>query len=443
MGFQQGLSGLNAASKNLEVIGNNIANANTFGVKASRAEFADVYAGALNGAGQNPVGIGTSLASVSQQFTQGSITTTENPMDMAINGAGFFQVSDDKNPVMYTRNGQFKVSREGFIVNNQGLKLLGYPANNTGVIQPGLAQALQLPTAGIMPQVTKNVSMEFNVDSRAKSTAPGGTGVGMKLSDPATYNNATSMTIYDAKGQAVALTFYFQKSDPTPAPPDPSSTTTWNIYATGNGKPLEVDANGTATPVDADGNPTAPYTTLVFSAYDGAKPLSPTAAINMDVPVSTNAAGATTLPINGIKLDILSSTEGGASFAVTDVKQDGYAPGQLSGIQIDKSGIIMARYSNGQSKPAGQVELATFRNTQGLQPLGGNVWARTFASGDAVVGVPGDGNMGVLQSGALEESNVDMTAELVNMVTAQRVYQANAQSIKTLDQVLQTLVNLR
>ena len=241
----------------------------------------------------------------------------------------------------------------------------------------------------------------------------------------------------------MALTFYFQKSDPTPPPPDPSSTTTWNIYATGNGKPLEVDANGTATPVDADGNPSAPYTTLVFSAYDGAKPLSPTTEINMDIPVSTNAAGATTLPINGIKVDIMSSTEGGASFAVTDVKQDGYAPGQMSGIQIDKTGIIMARYSNGQSKPAGQVELATFRNTQGLQPLGGNVWARTFASGDSVVGVPGDGNMGVLQSGALEESNVDMTAELVNMVTAQRVYQANAQTIKTLDQVLQTLVNLR
>ncbi|MDT8999308.1 flagellar hook protein FlgE [Paucibacter sp. APW11] len=438
MGFQQGLSGLNAASKNLEVIGNNIANANTYGGKASRAEFSDVYASALNGAGANPVGIGTKLAAVSQQFTQGPITTTENPLDLAINGSGFFQVSDGKNPVEYSRNGQFKVDRSGYVINNNGLKLLGYPADGTGVIQPGLAQPLQLPTAGIAPQVTKTIGMEFNLDSRAAITAPGGTGTGIKLNDPSTYNNATSMTIYDAKGQDIAVTFYFQKSTPDPT----TGQTTWNIYATANGKPMETDSAGNAIALDADGNPTTPYTTITFPKTGG-KPVLPTAAINLDVPAATNSRGAATLDILGIQLDITKATEGGSSFAVTDVKQDGYAPGQLAGILIENTGIVTARYSNGQSKPAGQIELANFRNPQGLQPVGGNMWARTFASGDAVVGTPGDGNMGVLQSGALEESNVDMTGELVNMVTAQRVYQANAQSIKTLDQVLQTLVNLR
>lgn len=438
MAFQQGLSGLNAASKNLDVIGNNIANSGTYGFKSSRAEFADVYASALNGAGRNQVGIGTSLQAVAQQFTQGNITTTENPMDLSINGGGFFQVSDGVNPTKYSRNGQFKVSKDGFIVNNDGLKLMGYPANGAGVIQPGTAQPLQLPTGGIAPATTANVKMEFNLDSRLKTTAPeDGTGTGLDLKDSTTYNNATSMTVYDAKGQDVAVTFYFQKA----ATADDGSDT-WNVYATANGTPFDTDAEGNTISLDDAGNPTTPYTTLTFPPTGGS-PTFPTGPINMSVPAGTSTRGNPTLAIPTIELNMTGATENGSSFAVTALTQDGYAPGQLTGIQVGNDGIIQARYSNGQSKPAGQVELATFRNPQGLQPTGGNVWVRTVASGDAVVGVPGDGNMGALQSGALEESNVDLTAELVNMVTAQRAYQANAQTIKTQDQVLQTIVNLR
>jgi flagellar hook protein FlgE len=438
MSFQQGLSGLNAASKNLDVIGNNIANSGTYGAKASRAEFSDVYAAALNGAGQNQVGIGTSLQAVAQQFTQGNVTSTENPMDLAINGGGFFQVSDGVNPTRYSRNGQFKVSKDGFIVNNDQLKLMGYPANGAGVIQPGTAQPLQLPTSGIAPAVTTKVKMEFNLDSRLKTTAPGGgTGTGMDLKDSTTYNNATSMTAYDAKGQDVAVTFYFQK-----AATAADGSDTWNVYATANGTPFDTDATGAAIALDANGNPTAPYTTITFPA-NGGSPTSPTASIAMNVPAGTTTRGNATLAIPNIQLDMTGAIENGSSFAVTALTQDGYAPGQLTGIQIANDGIVQARYSNGQSKPAGQIELATFRNSQGLQPVGGNVWLRTVGSGDPVVGVPGNGNMGALQSGALEESNVDLTAELVNMVTAQRAYQANAQTIKTQDQVLQTIVNLR
>jgi len=436
MSFQQGLSGLNGASKNLDVIGNNIANAGTYGSKASRAEFKDVYAGALNGAGSSPVGIGTSLAAVAQQFTQGNITTTESPMDLAINGGGFFQVSDGVNPTMYSRNGQFKVDRNGFIVNNDQLKLMGYPADGSGVIQPGLAQPLKLPTSGITPKTTSEITTEFNLDSRSKVTA-NAAAPGIDMKNPATYNNATSLTAYDAKGQDVAITMYFQKNEPAA-----DGSTTWNIFATANGAPFATDALGGAIGTDASGNPLTPYATVTFPKTGG-KPIDPTTKINMDVPAGKNSAGATTLDIPGIKFDLLGATENGSSFAVTNLTQDGYAPGQLSGILVENSGIVMARYSNGQSKPAGQVELASFRSPQGLQAMGGNVWSRTFSSGEAVVGVPGDGNLGKLQSGALEESNVDLTAELVNMVTAQRAYQASAQTIKTQDQVLQTIVNLR
>ena len=419
MGFQQGLSGLNASSKSLEVIGNNIANANTFGAKSSRAEFADIYANTLAGS-QNSVGIGVSVAAVAQQFNQGTITATNNPLDLAINGNGFFQVSDGKGGVSYTRNGQFKVDRTGFIVNDQAQKLMGYAADATGTIAAGAATPLQMPTAGITPAVTKKADMQLNLDARLGVTLPAA-GAPIDFADPTTYNNATSQTVYDAKGQSVALTYYFQKS----------ATDTWNVYVSANGTPIKT----------AGGNPAA-STTISFPP-NGGTPTAPVGTVALDIPSVTNTVGAVTVPITGVALSLSGATQYGSQFGVTNLLQDGYAAGQLIGVQVESNGIISARYSNGQTKPAGQLELATFHNQQGLQPLGGNGWSRSFASGDPLVGVPGDGNIGVLQAGALEESNVDLTAELVNMITAQRTYQANAQTIKTQDQILQTIVNLR
>ncbi len=420
MSFQQGLSGLNASSKNLEVIGNNIANANTFGAKTARAEFSAVYATALNGSGTNSVGIGTTLSAVAQQFTQGNVSTTENPMDLAINGAGFFQVSDGRSPVSYTRNGQFKVDREGFIVNNGQERLMGYAADANGVIQPGQAVPLQLPTGGIVPNPTTRAEMEVNLDSRLATTLPAVAPL-IDFANASTYNNATSLTVFDAKGQDVAMSFYFQKA----------ANDQWNVYATSNGATV-------------GGTPAAPLpiTTITFQS-NGSGPIAPNAPVSINVPASTNAVGAQTEPIAGLLLDLSGATQFGSSYGVTDLRQDGYTAGLLTTIAVEPDGVITARYSNGQSKPSGQIEIANFRNPQGLQPLGDNAWARTFASGDPVIGVPGDGNLGVLQAGALEESNIDLTGELVSMITAQRIYQANAQTIKTQDQVLQTLVNLR
>ena len=421
MGFQQGLSGLNASSKNLEVIGNNVANANTYGFKQSRAEFADMYATAMNGGSSNNIGIGVSLDAVAQQFTQGSLTTTGNSMDLAINGPGFFQVKDASGQTLYTRNGQFKIDKSGFIYNNQQQKLMGYPADVNGAILPGTATALQMPTSGIEPVATTKIEMELNLNSAEAVTLPTTTAK-INFTDAKTYNNATSQIAYDEKGQEVALTYYFQKA----------ATDQWNVYVTANGTSLQVDANG---------NP-APATSITFPSNGGA-PTSPIDPVPFDIPASTNSVGAATLPITGVTLDVSGATQVAAKFGVTRLHQDGYAPGQLTGVVVEDDGIITARYSNGESKPAGQLELATFRDVQGMQPLGGNAWARTSASGEPIVGVPDSGNLGSLQSGALEESNTDLTSELVNMITAQRVYQANAQTIKTQDQVLQTLVNLR
>jgi len=419
MGFQQGLSGLNASSKSLEVIGNNIANANTYGAKSSRAEFADVYANAIGGT-RNAIGIGVSVAAVAQQFTQGNITGTDNPLDVAINGGGFFQVRDPSGAMTYSRNGQFKVDNAGFIVNNQGSHLMGFPADATGTIIPGTATALQMPTAGITPQVTTGIQMEMNLDSRAGVTLPTA-GAPIDFADPSTYNNATSQTVYDVKGQEVALTYYFQKT----------GTDTWNVYVAANGTPLATSG----------GNP-APSTTITFPT-NGGTPTAPAGTVALDIPSVSNAVGAVTVPITGVALDLSGATQYGAQFGVTDLQQDGYSAGQLLGAQIDANGVISARYSNGETRPAGQLELATFRNPQGLQPMGGNAWVVTAASGGPIVGTPGSGNLGVLQAGALEESNVDLTAELVNMIVAQRSYQANAQTIKTQDQILQAIVNLR
>ena len=417
MGFQQGLSGLNASSKNLEVIGNNVANSNTVGAKSSRAEFGDMYATAISGTG---IGIGVNLQAVTQQFTQGTLSTTDSPLDLAINGNGFFEVNNG-GQTLYTRNGQFQASKDGFITTNAGLKLMGYPAAKDGTIQPGAAVPLQMPTTGVDPNPTGKIEIKMNLDSRKAISLPVGTPQ-VDFNNAKTYNDAASITVFDAKGQDVALTYYFQKS----------ATDTWNVYAS---------ANGTSVSVDGAGNP-LPVTTINFPP-NGGTPTAPLGTVPVNIPSTTNSVGATTLPITAVAFDLTGATQFGSGFGVTSLVQDGFTAGQFTGVSIEKSGIVMATYSNGQSKPAGQIELANFRNPQGLSPLGGNLWARSFASGDPTVGVPSSGNLGALQAGALEASNIDLTGELVNMIVAQRIYQANAQTIKTQDQVFQTLVNLR
>lgn len=422
MSFQQGLSGLTATSKQLGVIGNNIANANTYGAKASRAQFSDVYAGMAGGA--TPVGIGVELSSVSQQFTQGNISTTESPLDMAISGEGFFQLGD-RGTTVYSRDGEFQLDRNGNIVNSRGQQLMGYAATPDGTIIPSTMQPLSLPQGAMAPAATSKVALGMNLDSRGPVTQPAGSPA-IDFSDPTTYNSATQATVYDVKGQQIGLTWYFQKT----------GADSWNVYAVANGRSIK-DTVG-----DGSGDPQR-VASLTFSS-DGTKITSTTPApVTIDVPSVSLGQGAMSEAITGLALDFKGSTQFGSAFAVSNLAQDGYAPGDMVSVNVDQAGIVSAKYSNNQTRAAGQVVLARFRNPQGLAPLGGNAWGVTVASGNPIGGVPGDAGYGALRSGALEESNVDVTAELVAMITTQRAYQANAQTIKTEDQVVQTLLNLR
>jgi flagellar hook protein FlgE len=424
MGFQQGLSGLNASSKNLEVIGNNIANANTVGAKSSRAEFSDLYASALSGASGTAAGIGVSVSSIAQQFDQGNVTVTENPLDIAINGRGFFQLEANSGETVYSRNGQFKLDRDGYVVNGQGLKLLAQSWDQTSGSGVGNAVPIQLQSGLGAPVKTgtgstatlQGVQMSLNLDARKSVPS-----VAMDFTRPDSYNFSTAQTLYDGQGAGLPMNYYFRKS----------ATDSWDVYASIDGS----DWKGTA------GAGTAPNKLASLSfGTDGAMITSP-ATVSQDIidprdGVSTLFAG---LPVN-----FTGTSQYAAGFSVSSLKQDGYASGELTGIGFDDTGVIKATYSNGRSTNLSQLQLADFTNLQGLQPLGGNLWQQTFASGDPVrLGSPGSGVLGSTKSGALEDSNVDLTGELVNMITAQRLYQANAQTIKTEDQILQTLVNLR
>ncbi len=403
MAFQQGLSGLNSASRNLDVIGHNIANANTVGMKSSRAEFAELYASSVNAAGGSNKGIGVTVATVSQMFTQGNITVTGNDLDLAINGNGFFEVTQPNGTMAYTRAGMFKLDREGNIVNQQGGQLMGYPTDADGNRLSFDSQPLSLPTSAPIPaRQTGNIVAQLNLDARAP--------VASSVTPPTPLTTyGTSVVAYDPQGMEVPVALAFTKT----------ANNTWDVYSSVNG-----------------GTP-ALYTTLSF-AVDGS--LIPPAVAPAPLTLTSANDPLVTFPVT---LDLSAASQFGTDFAVFDLDQDGYFPGEFVGLSIDEAGVVTGRYSNGETRAAGQVALINFRNSQGLSPSSGGNWSATFASGEPVRGEPGTGNFGGIRSGALEDSNVDLTAELVNMMTAQRAYQANAQTIKTQDQVLSTLLNMR
>lgn len=405
MSFQQGLSGLNVAAKNLDAIGNNVANSGTVGYKAARAEFADVFANSLAGGGTQ-LGIGASVVAVKQQFFQGNIVSSANPLDVAINGAGFFRLSNDGS-VSYTRNGQFSLDRDGYIVANSGARLTGYTADLSGQVISSTPVDLRVSLANIPPQRTTTSRIAMNLDSR--DTAPV---AAFDINDPTSYNSSTAMTIYDSQGNAHTLTLYFRKT----------AANSWDVHAGANGAALGGGAS------------------IGTLAFDSAGSLSANATMNVSVPVTNGADTPLTFPVI---FPAGETSQFGVNFAASQLSQDGFTTGRIAGFSIGSDGVILGRYTNGQTRAQGQVVLADFINSQGLVALGNNQWSESADSGQPLVAAPGAGSLGILQSGALEESNVDMTEELVRMITAQRVYQANAQTIRTQDQLLQTLVNLR
>jgi flagellar hook protein FlgE len=406
MSFQQGLSGLAAQSKNLDVIGNNIANASTYGFKQSHAVFADVYAASLQGAGASgqSVGIGVKTQAVKQEFSQGNISSQGDPLNMAINGGGFFRLSNGGD-ITYSRNGQFEKNKEGYIVNASGDRLTGYVADPAGNITAGSPTEIRLDLANIVPKTTTAARAQVNLNSGLAVPANP-----FSVTDPTSFNYTTSMTSYDSLGNPHTFTSYYVKTGPNQ----------WNVNGAIDGELLTPPSLGTLR-FDNNG---------VLDQAGSTMPMPVTKTL-------TNGAA----PLN-FTLDYLGSTQFGAPNAVNMLTQDGYTSGQLSGFEVGNDGTVLGRYSNGQSKNLAQIALADFVAPTGLSPLGDNKWGQSPASGQPLVGVPGTSSLGALQSAALEDSNVNLTTELVNLITAQRNYQANAQTIKAQDTVLQTLVNL-
>ncbi|CAG4903647.1 flagellar hook protein FlgE [Paraburkholderia saeva] len=502
MGYQQGLSGLAGASSDLDVIGNNIANANTVGFKQGSAQFADMYANSVATAVNTQIGIGSRLASVQQQFSQGTITTTNQALDVAINGNGFFQMSNNGS-LTYSRNGVFQLDKNGFIINADGLQLMGYAANANGIINSANTVPLKVPTANIPPTQTTTITAGLNLNAQdnlvlgtpgvaitsAGLTSGGATitngaagtnanpytitfgaggtytvsdgssgtytaGTPIKLgngetvtlngtaaagdtvtvsptpvtfnqNDNTTYSYSTSVPVYDSLGGSQQVNMYFVKT----------AAGSWDVYAgvsTGTASKI-----GTAQ-FDSSGN----LQSTLTPALPGppAVPAAPTAvagAFNFTIPTTDGSATpqSMTLNING-------TTQFGSKDGTNALDQNGFAAGTLTNFTIGTDGTLTGNYSNGQTAALGQIVLANFANQNGLVDLGNNQYEATAASGVAQISVPGSTNHGTLQGGAVENSNVDLTSELVNLITAQRNYQANAQTIKTQQAVDNTLINL-
>ncbi|MGU7769819.1 flagellar hook protein FlgE [Burkholderia sp. MR1-5-21] len=413
MGYQQGLSGLAGASTDLDVIGNNIANANTVGFKSSNAQFSDMYANSIATSVNNQVGIGTQLNSVQQNFSQGTINTTTSSLDVAINGNGFYQMSSN-GAITYTRDGTFQRDKNGYLVNAQGMNLMGYAANAKGVINSAQTVPLQAPTTNISPTPTTTITGQFNLNSQ--DTVP--TTTPFNYTDSTSYNYSTSVQTYDSLGGSQQVNMYFVKS----------GTGTWEAYAgVANTAPTDL---GKVT-FNASGgiaSTTLPGTTTATTALG---------QFQFTIP---NTDGSTTP--QSLTLNLTGTTQYGGKDGVNNLAQDGYASGTLTTFTIGTDGKVTGNYSNGQTATLGQIVLANFNNPNGLVSIGGNQYIETAQSGVPQISTPGSTNHGTLQGSALENSNVDLTSQLVNLITAQRNYQANAQTIKTQQTVDQTLINL-
>ncbi|MDH3645485.1 MAG: flagellar hook protein FlgE [Gammaproteobacteria bacterium] len=392
MPFRIALSGLNAASADLSVTAHNIANSSTLGFKQFRSEFSDV------------ISDGVQLAAETQRFTQGAVEFTGSPLDLSISGEGFFTLSDGGG-LVYSRAGAFGVDSDGYVVNSAQQRLQVYPDAGSGIFDVGALEDLRLVTASSQPVPTTETEVGVNLPT--ESTVPIGA---FDPDDPSTFNHTTSVTIYDSLGAAHTATLYFNR---TAAP------------------------NFWDTRLYVDGNAVGGANTLEFSSTGA---LVNPAGGSITMPAYNPGNGADPLVMD---FDYSLSTQYGGEFVVNTLSQDGLNVGRLTGIDIDERGRVLARFTNGRSTSLGQVALTNFANPQGLETLGDNTWSETFGSGAPLRGEAGKGTLGLVQSGSLEQSNVDLTAQLVQMITAQRNFQANAQMISTADTVTQTIINLR
>jgi len=457
MGFATAISGLNAASANLQVIGNNIANTNTIGFKESRAEFVDIY---NNSASTSP-GSGVRVSEVAQQFNQGNIEATQNSLDLSISGNGFFAMTDKTDatiPTTFTRNGAFQLDAEGYLTDDTGRFLLGgLPLGDeiSDGFSTGAPEVLRIDVSQGAQSATSKINLKINLDSRGvqydaliafpgfTQTTPSVPGSPYDIPpDPAEYNNSTASTIFDSLGNTHRLSIYYRDITDTSLNPIVNK---WESYAYVDGKALFYD--GVSNPAFLDDASIGTVLPLQFNGQGVLEAADTgTTTGNTDpkfvfknIDVNPLVVGADALTFT---LDPTGSTHSASAFGVSDLQQDGFASGNLTGIDIDKKGIVLARFSNGSSTPLGQVILGRFTNNQGLAKIGDTSWQETNSSGSVVLGVGGGINFGDIQSSALENSNTDIATQLVKLIVAQQTYQANSKTISTENEIIQNILNI-
>ncbi|MFW3898011.1 flagellar hook protein FlgE [Pseudomonas putida] len=439
MSFNIGLSGLYAASKQLDVTGNNIANVATTGFKSSRAEFEDVYSASKLGVGSKTVGNGVRLAAVSQQFGQGDVNNTGNVLDMAIQGQGYFILSDNGS-LSYTRAGAFQTNKDNYVVTSDGLRLQGYAADENGtIIKSGLTD-LKIDTSALAPKATSLIDQGINLNSSADSIPLAPTGPAFVPTDETTYSKKFSTEIYDSQGNKHTMEQYYRKTDQN----------TWTMYTLIDGRNPQNPAS--TTPLT--GTMTFKSDGSVNSMTGSVAPDDSFAVVNNVftvkgwIPSAYNSTTGTWSPNgsaanpDGIRLDMNSTTSYNTETARLSQSQDGYATGILSSLSIDSTGVMFASFSNQQSRAIGQLAIASFANEQGLEQQGGTRWKETYASGIPGIDTPKTGTLGSISSNSLEESNVNLTQELVELVKAQSNYQANAKTISTQSSIMQTIIQM-
>ncbi|WP_213991005.1 flagellar hook protein FlgE [Sodalis sp. dw_96] len=409
MGFAQGVSGLNAASSNLDVIGNNIANSETSGFKAGTVSFADIYAG-------SQVGLGVQVTGVTQDFSDGSVNSTDNGLNVAISNSGFFRAVDASGTVYYTRDGDFQLDDNRNLLTSTGMNVTGYPVSGTPpTVQQGATPVnLSIPLTGMSATATTTATMALDLDSDSADIDT--TATPFDATDSSTYSFSEPLTTYDSLGNPHNISLYFTKT----------ADNTWDVKA--------VDGSDPTTPT-----PVQDLGTLKFNTNGTLDTITSTtggiSTINM-ASVDGSAAATFTLNFAG------SQQQYNSASSVSAQNATGYPAGDLTKYTINDDGTITGTYSNGQSQLLGQIVLANFANPQGLTSDGNNVWSATSSSGPAVLGTAGTGNFGTMTSGALEGSNVNLSNELVDLIVAQRDYQSNAQTIKAQDTIMQTLVSM-
>lgn len=456
MSFNIALSGLNAAQKDLDVTSNNIANVNTVGFKESRAEFVDVYAASLLAAGNTKVGDGVLTSDVAQQFQQGSIQFTQNSLDLAITGNGFFAVVPELDSLefSYTRAGQFKLNSDNFIVNSAGQHLLGFPVNSDGSsssVSLSTSEPIRIPTASGAPEKTTEVDIRMNLP--AGDNVITGSPANFDLDDPLTYNHATSVTVFDSLGDSHIMTYYFIKeapiaADPLAVPPIEAANP-WTVTAAiGKERVNLTDPSGTATGIGINGFDGARLNFSPSGDFISQEPAAGFQTAPLGASILTNGSDPAQTIIIDFNLDTAGPnanepTQFSSAFEATRLEQNGLPVGRLTGVDIGPDGLVQATYSNGTSQPLSRVALVSFANNQGLSQQGNTNWKESILSGEALAGEAGSGTYGTINSSALEQSNVNLTTELIDLISAQRNFQANSRSLEVDNQLNQTILQIR